>query len=576
MHGEEILKDIGLSVVAAAALGIPAYLLRAPLLLAYLGAGVLLGTNLGFGLVKNPDSIEVLSEIGLVLLMFILGLEINIKKLMQAGKAVAVNGVTQFVGCAILGAGWFWLLGFGQGDAKFELVYLAVACSLSSTLIVVKVLSDRMELDSLTSRLTLGVLVLQDLWAIAFLAVQPNLSDLKPGLLALSLGRGALLVFSSWLAARFALPALFARVSRNPELMLLSAIAWCCSVCGVAQLLNLSLEMGGLVAGISIASYPYHTEIAAKISSLRDFFITLFFVALGLQIPSPTSEVVALTGLIVVFVLFSRVLTMFPVLYKLRYGNRASLVPPLNLSQVSEFSLVLVSLGVAFKHVRPEMLSAFVLALVATALLSSFVIPHGHSIYRFLNPLLEKLGLKDVVIHEDPSNVIQLKIAPKVVLLGFYREASSLLQEMIRRHSEGALKQLLVVDFNPEAHQILKDMGVNCKFGDIGNPDTLKHLDLAESKYLVCTIPDHRLKGTTNLKLLRSLKKLAPKAEIIVTAETFESAQEMYSEGASYVYIPRVLAATHLADVLERIDAGHGEAVREAAFDFKKWKEVLP
>jgi Kef-type K+ transport system membrane component KefB/Trk K+ transport system NAD-binding subunit len=574
MHGEELLKDIGLSIIAAGGLGILAYFARIPLMLAFLGAGILLGPNLGSGLVKSPDSIAMVSEIGLVLLMYILGLEINLAKLLKAGKAVAVNGVTQFLGCAALAAVYFSVFGFKIGGGNFELVYLAVACALSSTLIVVKVLSDRMELDTLTSRITLGILVLQDLWAITFLAIQPNLTDLKALELIMSLGRAAVLVGMSWALARFVLPGLFARIAKNQELMLMMAIGWCCLVCGMAGLLQLSLEMGGLVAGVAIASYPYHTEIAAKVSSLRDFFITLFFVGLGLQIPRPSAEIMGLTGLIVGFVLASRILTMFPVLHWFRYGNRGSLIPALNLSQVSEFSLVLVSLGVGYKHIRPEILSAFVFALVITALISSYLIPHSHAVYRFLNPGLEKLGFKDAVVHDESANVHPLKIPPRVVLLGFYREASSLLQEMINRHSERALKQVLVIDFNPETHKRLKSLGVACKYGDISHPDSLQQLGLETAKFLVCTIPDHQLKGITNLKLLRVLKALAPHAKIVVTAETLESAHDMYNEGAAYVFLPRLLAAQHIADLLEQIDKGVMPV--SAAVPISRVREVIP
>ncbi|HEX4924225.1 MAG TPA: cation:proton antiporter [Bdellovibrionales bacterium] len=576
MHGADLLKDIGLSIIGAAALGLPAYLLKAPLLLAYLAAGVLLGPSLGFGLIKSAESISTLSSIGLVLLMFILGLEINLTKLLQAGKAVAVNGITQFLGCAALAFGFFGLLGYKAGGGNFELVYLAVACSLSSTLIVVKVLSDRMEIDTLTSRITLGILVLQDLWAITFLAIQPNLNDLQASVLAMSLGRGALLVVASWLAARFVLPVVFARVAKSPELMLVMAIAWCCAVCGLASTLHLSLEMGGLIAGVTIASFPYHAEIAAKVSSLRDFFITLFFVALGLQIPYPTASVWALTGLIVGFVLVSRFLTMFPVLYGMKYGNRGGLIPALNLSQVSEFSLVLVALGVSYGHVRNDILSAFVLALVITALLSSVVIPKGHSFYRLMNPLLEKLGLKDTVSEAGASgNVIELHPRAKVVLLGFYREGSSLLFELLKRQPDTTKKNLFVVDFNPEAHQLLKNMGIHCMYGDISHSDTLKHLELEHAEALVCTIPDHQLKGTSNLKLLRNLRSMAPEAKVIVTAETFESAAEMYAEGAAYVFLPRMLAAQHLADVLEKIEQGQVAELRQSAELFTGRKEVV-
>lgn len=575
MHGHTLMRDVGVAILGAAAFGFPAQLLGMPLLLAYLAAGVVLGPHLGFGVIQSAESIATLSGIGLVLLMFILGLEIDVRKLMQAGRAVLVNGVTQFLSCALLAAGLFWLLGYRVGGGRFDLVYLSVACSLSSTLVVVKLLSDRMELDSLTSRISLGILVIQDLWAITFLAVQPNLDDLRGQVLALSLGRAVVLVLVSYTLARFLLPAIFRRIARHPEMMLVTAMAWCFGICGLADLLHLSLEMGALVAGVSIASFPYHAEIAARISSLRDFFITLFFVALGLQIPSPTPSVLLLAGAIVAFTSLSRVVTVFPVLQRLRYGNRGSLVPALNLSQVSEFSLVLAALGVSLGHLSQDILSAFVLALVATVLLSSAVIPNSDRIYRGLNPLLHRIGFRDdLSAAPEPTGP---RSPPRIVLLGFYRDASSLLELLRRRNPDGPKDDLLVVDFNPEAHHRMKDLGIRCKYGDISSTETLRHLGLDEAEILVCTIPDHVLKGTSNLELLRSLRTLAPRARVVVTAESIEAAREMYRDGADYVFLPRIVSAHHLADVLERMKSGRPESLREGAVSFlDDWEEVLP
>lgn len=576
MEGHTLLRDVGLSILGAAALAVPAFLLRLPLMLAYLAAGVILGPHLGLSWIKDDKSISTLSEIGLILLMFILGLEIDIRKLMQAGKAVLVNGVTQFIGCAILSVTFFMLLGFRNTEGSYLLVYLAVATSLSSTLIVVKILSDRMELDTFTSRITLGILVLQDVWAIAFLAVQPNLANLQASILVMSLGRAVLLVLAGFLIARFILPKLFATIGKQPELMLVAAMAWCFAMCGIAESLQLSLEMGALIAGVSIASFPYHVDIAVKVSALRDFFITLFFVALGLQIPQPTAEVLKLTAAVIAFVLVSRLLTVFPVLHLLKYGNYASLIPALNLSQLSEFALVLAALGVGYKHITPDVLSAFILAMVATALLSSVLIPRGHAIYRALNPILERTFFKDKVVAEAGGDEGH-EHAPQIVLLGFYREASTLLQEMMEEHSESALKHVMVVDFNPEAHKKLRAMGVPCEYGDISHSDTLKHLDLSAAKILVCTISDHLLKGTSNLKILRSLKELAPDAKIVVTADKIEDARTMYKEGAAYVFIPRFVAARHLSDILEHLHAGTLDVVSADAQErLKEWKEVLP
>ncbi|OQW51008.1 MAG: hypothetical protein A4S09_10765 [Proteobacteria bacterium SG_bin7] len=574
MH-ESLLTDIGKSIFAAALLGLPAYLLRIPLLLAYLVAGVVLG-KLGLGLVNSPESISILSEIGLILLMFILGLEINIRKLVHAGKAVLVCGALQFIFCVILALPFFKFTGLSDIAGKYGLQYLCVATALSSTLIVVKILSDRMELDALASRITIGVLVIQDLWAIVFLAIQPNTANMNVVAIGTSIGTAIMLVVFCWFLAKYILPYIFRKIGLQPELMIVTAMAWCFAICGAAHKLHLSVEMGALVAGVSIASFPYHVDIASKLSSLRDFFITLFFVSLGLQIPQPTAAVIQLSGGIIGFVLLSRILTVFPVLHRLGYGNWASLLPSVNLSQLSEFAIVLGALGKTYGHISDELLSAFIISMVFTALLSSGFIPRAHTIYRFLNPLLIKIGFRDDISSSVGDSTAHEQ-GPQLVMLGFFRQASSLLQEMIDRHTQEVLKEILVVDLNPEAHHKLKEMGVKCRYGDISHVDTLRGLDLELAKVIMVTNSDNQLKGITNHRLLKTLKNMAPHSIIIVTAETFNLAKECYADGADYVFIPRLVGAHYLADVLERIKSGEGPGLKTTAHEYvKSRKEVLP
>ncbi|MCX6128527.1 MAG: cation:proton antiporter [Proteobacteria bacterium] len=576
MDNHSLLKDVALSILGATALGLPAYLLRLPLVLAYLAAGLLLGPTLGLGLVGNPDSIAMLSEIGLVLLMFILGLEIDLRKLMRAGQAVLLNGITQFVGCASLALIVFYMLGYQNHGHDYTLTYLAIVGSLSSTLVVVKILSDRLEIDLMTSRITLGILVIQDMWAISFLALQPNLDQLSVATILFSLAKAALLIAASLLLAKYLLPWVFNRIGKQPELVLVTAMGWCFGISGIGGQLHLSPEMGALVAGISIASYPYHTDIAAKITSLRDFFITLFFVALGMQIPSPTGVVINLAAWLTLFVIVSRLLTVSPVLAILGHGHRGSLVPAINLGQLSEFSLVLASLGVSLGHVSKDFLSACVLAMVASFLISSIIMPRVHVICRILSPWLSRLGFRDHVFAIDKPASGPSK-APRIVLLGFFREASSFLEELTRRHSQAFFDEVMVVDYNPETLQKLQARGVKALYADTGNSESLRYLRLDQASIIVSTVPDHLLKGSTNLKLLRTLQSIAPKAMHIVTAETIEEAREMYRLGASYVFIPRIVGAHYLVDVIERIQSNRLDAIRSGAEKFvAEWKETLP
>lgn len=564
MIEHSLLRDVGIAILGAGAFGLAAHLLRMPLLLGQLIAGMVLGPQMGLDLIKDAQNMATLSDIGLILLMFILGIEIDLRKIKLVGKPVVFNGLSQFLGCFLMAILFFGLLKLEIMEGPYALLYVAMACSLSSTLIVVKILSDQMELDTLTSRITLGILVLQDLWAITFMAMQPNLSHFSFFLVLLSISKAILLVGVSWAVAKYVLPHLFKKAGKRPELLLVIAMAWCFLACGLAHYLSLSKEMGALVAGITIASFPYHIELSAKISSLRDFFITLFFVALGMQIPQPTVPLLLFTLCIVLFALFSRVITIFPILYGLRYGNRASFIPGINLGQISEFSLVLLTIGIGYNHVGNKVLSAFILALVITAIFSSILIPHSHALFRIISPLLEGIGFKD---RFDGGREEEKKssVGHPLVILGFYREASSLLHQLQKRHSANVLQDILVIDFNPESLERLKRLGVPYKYGDISNLDTLSQFHLDKAQLIISTIPDHFLRGTTNLKILKAIKIIAPQANVVTTAETFAAARDMYKEGADYVFLPRLVTAHFLADVIERIQSGNMKILNENA-----------
>jgi len=283
----DLLSSIGICVAAAALLALLGHRLRQPLILAYLVTGVLIGP-VGLNLVKDRASIQTVAEIGLILLLFMIGLEIDLKKLVAAGRPVLIAGALQVPICIGLGLAFFYWLGFRDGGGQFELLYLAACLSMSSTLIVVKLLYDKRELDTLPGRITLGILVCQDLWAVVMLAAQPNLAHPDAAPLLASLLKGVLLILWSLAVSRYILPRLFRSVAKQPELVLTTALAWCFFLAGAASFVGLSREMGALIAGISLSTFPYNIDVVAKVTNLRDFFVTLFFVALGMVIPVPS------------------------------------------------------------------------------------------------------------------------------------------------------------------------------------------------------------------------------------------------------------------------------------------------
>jgi len=241
---------------------------KQPLLIAYLGAGFAIGPH-GLRWVEKKDSIQTISEIGLILLLFMIGLEMDLKKMLGSGKVISRTALTQILGCIALGWVFFGLVGPGHG--WLEANYLAVAAAMSSTVIIIKILHDKRELETLPGRITIGVLVMQDLFVILFLAVQPNLKNPELAPLLLALARVMMLVGVAYLVSRFLLPPIFKFVANQPELVLVGALAWCFLCAGLANKLGLSREMGALVAGVALSTFPYALDVAAKVISLRDF-----------------------------------------------------------------------------------------------------------------------------------------------------------------------------------------------------------------------------------------------------------------------------------------------------------------
>jgi Kef-type K+ transport system membrane component KefB/voltage-gated potassium channel Kch len=570
-----ILFQISVAIVVATLFAIVARWTKQPVILGYIAAGVVLGQTEGLGWITTSE-IEPISELGLILLLFMIGLEIDLKKLKRAGKPMLAAGGGQFLICVVLGLLVMPMLGFKYSARGYAPLYLAVAAALSSTMIVVKLLYDKSELDTVPGRLTLGVLVFQDIWAILFLAVQPDLQNPAPIVIFSSLVKAAGMVAFTLAASRYVLPVLFRSIAKVPELLVLGALAWCFFVALIAERLGLSLEMGALIAGVSLSTFPYNMDVMAKVTSLRDFFITLFFVSLGSKIPAPTMQMTLLALALSGFLVASRFLSITPILYFLKQGNRASVVPAINLSQISEFSLVICTMGVGLGHISPRVLAVVVLALVITSVTSTYAIMFNYEIFTWMNPFLRRLGMRDLG-EEQPADAEEGHIEPKpIVFVGFARHGSSLLHELLVRDAAHA-KDVGVVDFNPRVKEELDRRGIQNVYGDISHLDTLHHAEVAEAKVLLCTIPDGLLKGTSNMRLLKLLKSLAPEASVVVTAELFEEADEMYTEGAAFVFMPRLMGVGELADAVDAALRGEvTEHTRAARERLMVREEVLP
>ena len=574
-HG--LVTDIAICIIAAWVVALLSQVARQPLLLAYLVAGFVIGPH-GFRWITNAESIQTISEIGLALLLFMIGLEIDLKKMLSAGRVITLTAGAQILGCLLLG--WMIFGFFGPVKNHLEALYLAVAAAMSSTVIIVKILYDKRELETLAGRVTLGVLVLQDIATILFLAVQPNLKHPSAGEMLYAVWHVILLIAVAFLASRFVLPPIFKFIARLPELVLVGALAWCFAMAGFADYLKLSSVMGALIAGVMVSTFPYTLDVVARVTSIRDFFVTLFFVGLGMIIPVPTVAYMLWTIFVCVVLVVTRLVTIFPVLYSMRQGCRVSLLAAINLCQMSELSLVLLKLGndardsAGTPDVSDNVIGVAAFAFAFLAIGSTYAILGNDALFRKSMPLLKKLGLRDL----DHTGFLKRADAKprRVCLLGFSWTASSLLAE-IERNRPDLVPEICVIDFNPVVHERLKARNVFAVYGDITARDVLHHAGVSHAEIIICSLPNMVLKGANNLKILRLLRELNPHAQIIVHAELLADVPALYAAGANYVSAPRLLEAADLLRVVASPENNTLDFKRsEQEMLLKERSEVIP
>ncbi|MEX1140006.1 MAG: cation:proton antiporter [Bacteroidota bacterium] len=563
MHST-ILFAIGLSIVAASVLAYAAQYLRQPPILGYIAAGMIIGPH-GLGLIQHQEDVTAISELGLAFLLFIVGLEIDVKKFVRSGAASTVIGVVQVGLCSLLG----YLMAIWMGYSGLDAVYIGVAIAFSSTMIVVKLLSDRGELDTLPGRITLGILLVQDALAIFVLAGQSNINDPSFGPVVLSVLYGLGLVIVSFLVSRYALPAAFQRVARNPEMVLVLSISWCFIMCWMALEAGFSIAMGALIAGVSISTFPYSHDVIAKIRSLRDFFVTLFFVALGMQILLSSVAMVVAGFILSGFIIMSRIATILPVSILMKLGTRVGILSSISLSQSSEFSLVIASLGLAYQHISPETVSLIALTLVITSTASTYMMLSSHTLARIGVVILETFGIRSSHLQKEEVHETR---EGEIVVLGCHRIGSGLVEALPSEH-----KLLHVLDFNPEVLQRLRDRGINASYVDISHFDALDEIGIHRASMVICTLPDDFLRGTSNEALLKYLKARKLKGKVIVYANSVHDALRLYEGGADHVILPHIITGEQLASlVLLRNDRGFRRVRTSTVKALKKRTEILP
>ncbi len=536
-----LLPIIQLSVVFIFT-GIVAFLLKLlkqPLIPAYILAGILLGPV--FQLIKDAEFISLLSELGIAFLLFFAGLEFSFEKIKKISVPAIIIGFLQVSASFILGfylAGW---LNFGFLPA----VYIGLILAFSSTLIAVKIFSDRRELDTLHGRISIAILLLQDLFAVWALAILPEAQN--PWAMGYPLLATFALIFIIVFASKYSLPPVFRYAAQFPELLFLTAMSVCFAYIFAAEVLGLSIAIGAFVAGMGLAQLPYSREISGLIRPLRDFFIVLFFVFLGMQLAPFNPGLLWVFFLFLFISIFIKPFIIFFFSSILGYEARTGFFSGISLGQLSEFSLILATQAFLSGIFSQEFFSFIVLLTVTSMLVSTYAIHHKSGVYGKLSRILrpfEKLAIKKV------KYSYQARSEKKIVIFGCHRMGSIFLNRLKK-----SLRSIIVVDHNPEVIESLMKEKVSCIYGDMENPEILESLDLSQIKLIISTVPD----DDANAFLIRYVKARNPEIKIFVTSDHLKQVPKLYELGADYVILPHFLSGESVARIIRAVLSGKKE-----------------
>lgn len=547
------VSDIAILVVLAAALSTLAYILRQPVVLAYLATGALVGA-FHFLDIGQQHGLDLFSDLGIMFLLFLVGLEVNYASLRHVGKAPIIIGLGQLI--VTFGLGLLLTLGFQM--PTISALYVAIAITFSSTVIVVKLLSEKKDLNSLYGKISIGFLLIQDCVAILILVALSSFGTGGDGdvisKVVSTLLIGIALFIAMFYLGRKIVPTIFDLFARSQELLFLSTLAWLFGVATIVSQLGFSIEIGGLLAGLSLANTSERLQIAQRIRPLRDFFILIFFIILGSMIA--VSNYAGLIVPIIIFSLFILIgnpLIVLCIMGVMGFRRRTSFMAGVTVAQISEFSLVLMALGLKIGHIRESDVALVTAVGVITITLSNYLILYAERIFNYLNPYLKIFERSKSTEHPIPRK----QFKKPILLIGAHRTGQSIAWHLPK-------SELLIIDFDPEVVERLKRQDFDYLFGDIADEELREAIDFSVVRIAISTTPslDDNL---TALKIFKAIQKKEKHRFWVVTrAKNEKEVEVLYAAGADYVLLPHFTAGEYL-----------GLAVaKKKRFDFlKKLKE---
>ncbi|MEK7461640.1 MAG: cation:proton antiporter [Patescibacteria group bacterium] len=536
-----IFLEISLIIIIATLFSLVVKFFKQPLIVGYIATGILVGPYV-LNILHSRDEIEFFSKVGIALLLFIVGLTLNPDVMREVGKASLITGVGQVLFTSAIGYFIVQSLGFGVVAA----LYIAVALTFSSTIIILKLLSDKGDLGRLYGKISIGLLLVQDIIAIILLLVitivssatlTNNLSHPAIVEIMILLGKGTLATVFLYFVSKYVLPGLAQFVAGSQEVLFIFSLAWGLGMSTLFYAIGFSIEMGALIAGVTLAASPFTYEIAARMKPLRDFFIMLFFILLGSQIVmNQFSALLGPTILLSVFVLIGNPLIVIILMNLMGYRTRTAFMSGLTTAQISEFSLILIALAFSLGHISLDVVSLVTLVGVITIIGSTYFIQHADRIYTLLKPVLNLITFRK--LHKKESNA---KENFEIIIFGYDRVGHDFVKT-----ADQIANNYLVVDFDPSAIERARLQHIPYRFGDAEDAEFLDEINLFEAKLVVSTIPDFH----TNIFLLTHYRNRNQKGIFVTISHNIADTYALYRAQASYVVMPHYLGASHAASLM--------------------------
>ncbi len=537
----DVFTEMAVLLLVAAVIGAIGMRLRQPLIVAFIAVGVLVGPSV-LGWVSANDQIDLLAKLGIALLLFVVGLKLDLHIIRTMGSVALATGLGQVFFTSVVG----YFIAIALGMSPVTALYVAVALTFSSTIIIVKLLSDKREVDALHGRIAIGFLIVQD---IVVVLVMIGLTALGEAGDTAGLGRealavlikGGLFIVVIGLLMHYVLTPLLHQLARSPELLVLFAIAWAVALGAAGSHLGFSKEVGAFLAGVSLASTPYREAIGSRLVSLRDFLLLFFFIDLGAGLDLATLDAQVVPAILLsLFVLLGNPLIVMIILGVMGYRKRTSFLAGLTVAQISEFSLILGALGLSLGHINADTMGLITLVGLITISASTYMILYSHLLYERLSPWLGLFERKRAYREEAQDRYME-RHKIDVILFGLGRFGTRIARELEQRGY-----RVLGVDFDPN---LIHEQEENCYevyYGDAEDPEFLTSLPLGQARWVLSSLRENPV----NLALLHGLRDHGYKGRVAVTAHTTTCARQLKQAGADLVLLPYADAAAEAVDNL--------------------------